>query len=188
MSQALRALVALDDYLAMDESSTRRHEYIAGQIVAMTGGSERHNRIAFNIARILADLLEGTPCQVFINDMKLHVEAADTVYYPAVFVRCGGHVATAAKVARDATLIVEVLSVSTAAIDRREKLVAYWKLPGLREYWLVSQHEQRVEVHRRDDAGKRQAVAYTAGDEIAVGWIGGTPIAVGRLYVGTEVA
>lgn len=180
--------VDLLDYLAMDDASQRRHEYIAGQVYAMSGGSERHNRIAFNLARLLADRLEGTPCQVFINDVKLHVEAVDIVYYPDVFVRCGTAVAGANKVVSDATLVVEVLSPSTAGIDRREKLAAYWKLPGLRAYWLVSQDEQRVEVHDRSESGQRQAFAYTAGDAIPVGWLGGDAVPIGRLYAGTDVA
>jgi len=44
----------------------------------------RHNRVAGNIFRILSDCLNGSACQVFINDMKLHVQAADSVQYPTV--------------------------------------------------------------------------------------------------------
>ncbi len=188
MSEALLGSIDLLDYLAMDDASQRRHEYIAGQVYAKTSGSERHNRISGNVAWFLADRLEAAPCQVFINDMKLHVEAADAVYYPDVFVRCGSAVAGEGKVATDAALIVEVLSPSTADIDRREKLAAYWKLPGLRAYWLVSQDEQRVEVHERSETGVRQAFAYAAGDAIPAGWFGGDAVPIGRLYAGTDVA
>lgn len=119
MAHSLRAPIHLFDYPAMDEASAVRHEYAAGQIYAMTGGSMRHNRIALNIARLLADRLEATPCQVFINDVKLHVQAADSVYYPDVFVPCGSALASGAKVVHDAALVVEVASESTAEIDRR---------------------------------------------------------------------
>ena len=187
MAQPLRAPIHLFDYLAMDDASQLRHEYVCGQIYAMTGGTMRHNRITGNVFRLLADRLEGTPCQVFINDMKLHVQAADSVYYPDVFVHCGSAVASGAKVVHDAALIVEVLSESTAEIDRREKLVAYQKLPGLRAYWIVSQDEQRIEVHERDASGRQQAVAYTQGDAVPSGWLGGDTIALGRLYAGTDV-
>ena len=187
MAQALKAPIHLFDYLAMDEASELRHEYVGGQIYAMTGGTMRHNRIALNIARQLGDRLEATPCQVFINDMKLHVQAADSVYYPDVFVHCGSALATAAKVVHDAALIVEVTSESSAEIDRREKLVAYCKLPGLRACWIVSQDEQRVEVHERDTSGLLQANAYTKGDALPPGWLGDEPIALERLYAGTDV-
>ncbi len=123
-----------------------------------------------------------------MNDMKLHVPTADSVYYPDVFVLCGTPVAAGDKVAHDAALIVEVLSESTAEIDRREKLVAYQKLPGLRAYWIVSQDEQRVEVHERDATGRWQAVAYTAGDAMPSGWLGGDAITLKPLYAGTDLA
>jgi Uma2 family endonuclease len=97
-------------------------------------------------------------------------------------------VATDAKLVHDASLVVEVLSDSTGEIDRREKLVACRKLQGLRAYWVVSQDEQRVEVHDRDDDGWLRAVAYTRGDTIPAGWLGGEPIAVGLLYAGTDIA
>lgn len=105
-----------------------------------------------------------------------------------MFVHCGSGVATAEKLVRDATLVVEVLSGSTAGIDRREKLLAYRKLPGLREYWMVSQDEQRVELHSRAAGGDWQVVAYGAGDTVPVESVGGEAVAVGRLYAGTGIA
>lgn len=188
MAQPLRTPIHLFDYLAMEEASKLRHEYVGGQIYAMTGGTMRHNRIALNAARLLSDRLEGTRCQVFINDMKLHVQAADSVYYPDVFVHCGSAVASSAKVVHDAAMIVEVTSASTAEIDRREKLVAYQKLPGLRAYWIVSQDEQRVEVHQRDSSGQQQAVAYAQDDAVPLGWLGGDPVTLSALYAGTDLA
>lgn len=187
MAQALQAAVPLFDYLAIDQASELRHEYVGGRVYAMTGGTMRHNRIALNVARLLADRLDDTPCQVFINDMKLHVQAADSVYYPDVFVHCGSSVAAGDSLVNDAALVVEVTSDSTAEVDRREKLVAYQKLPGLRAYWIVSQDEQRVEVHERDDAGRHRSVAYTNGDAIAAAWLGGSAIALAQLYAGTDL-
>ena len=188
MSLPLQNPLRLFDYLAFDNESQERHEYVGGRIYAMTGGTMRHNRIALNIARILGNLLDGSPCQVFINDMKLHVQATDSVYYPDVFVYCGSSTANDEKVAQDATLVVEVLSDSTAEIDRREKLVAYQKLPGLRAYWIVSQTEQRVEAHSRDTEGRWQALAYTVGESIPTEWMNSEPIALNTIYTGTDIA
>ena len=153
MTPALQKPIHLFGYLSFDNRSQERHEYVGGRMYAMTGGTMRHNRIAGNIFRILSNCLDGSACQVFINAMKLHVQAADSVYYPDVFVYCGSGIANDEKVAPDATLVVEVLSESTAVIDRREKLVAYQKLPSLRAYWIVSQTEQLAEVHSRDTEG-----------------------------------
>lgn len=188
MAQALAAPVHLFDYLAFEDASAQRHEYVGGRIHAMTGGTMRHNRIALNAASWLVAQLSGTPCNVFINDMKLHVQAADSVYYPDVFVHCSSGLAGSQKVVFDAVFIIEVLSDSTAEIDRREKLNAYQKLPGLQTYWIVHQDERRVEVHARSATGGPTAVAYGAGETLPVAAPGLEPLALDALYVGTDLA
>ena len=102
---------------------------------------------------------------------------------------CGIGLAGEHKVASDATLVVEVLSPSTSATDRREKLTAYRKLPGLRSYWIVGQDERRVELHARGDDGRWAMCVLTGGDDLlgATG-VPGAPLRVADLYVGTDVA
>ena len=79
MALPLQNPLSLFDYLAFDNRSLERHEYVGGRMYAMTGGTMRHNRVSGNIFRILSNLLDGSPRQVFINDMKLHVQATDSV-------------------------------------------------------------------------------------------------------------
>ncbi|NJN00404.1 MAG: Uma2 family endonuclease [Aquincola sp.] len=189
MSSTLRAPIALFDYLTREESNQVRHEYVGGEVHAMVGGTLRHNRIAGNIYRLLTDRLHGAPCQVFMEGVKLHVQAADAVYYPDVLVYCGSSVADDTKVLQDAALVVEVLSDSTVEIDRREKLVAYRKLPALRGYWIVSQREQRVEARARDATGQWLAQTYGPGDAIPATWLGGASITVAWAFIaGTDIA
>ncbi len=186
MSQPLRKPVGLFDYLAAENASDRRSEYVGGEIHAMTGGTARHNRIAGNIYSAFLRRFDGTPCQVFINDMKLHVQAADRVYYPDVFVTCGRALTDDQTVATDATIVVEVLSESTTSTDRREKLVAYRQLPGLRAYWIVSQHERKVEVHQRDDTLQWIAEAYEASEALPMP--DAQALSLADVYAGTELA
>jgi Uma2 family endonuclease len=189
MAHALQRPIDLIDYLAMDEASSLRHEYVGGYVHAMTGGSMRHNRIALNIASALLQRLRGSPCTVFINDMKLRVRAADSVYYPDVFVHCGSGVAGDLRVVDDATLIVEVSSPSTAGTDRREKLIAYRQLPSLRSYWVVSQDERGVEVHARSDAGAwTLALLSDDDDTLHAPGVPGAALRLADLYVGTDLA
>ena len=188
MAQALLAPIDLFDFLAYDEASELRHEYVGGRIHAMTGGTLRHNRIAGNIYSKLLPRLAGSPCQAFINDVKLHVQAVDCVYYPDVLVNCGNGVAGAQKMITDATLIVEVLSESTAEIDRREKLVAYQRLPSLRSYWVVSQTEARVELHSRAADGRWAMAEITQfADTLAAAGVPGAALLLSDLYIGTDV-
>ena len=83
-------------------------------------------------------------------------------------------------------MVVEVASESTAGIDRREKLVAYQRLPGLRAYWIVSQTERQVEVHERDATGAWTARGFTANDALPV--VDSESLPLERLYAGTDIA
>lgn len=189
MARALQSPVDLIDYLAFEDTSQIRHEYVGGYVHAMVGGSMRHNRISGNIYSALLQRTASTSCQTFINDMKLHVQTVDSVYYPDVFVLCGVGLAGERNLASDATLVVEVLSPSTAGTDRREKLAAYRKLPGLRSYWIVNQDERRVELHSRGDDG-RWATTELTDDQalLSAAGIPGAPLRLAEFYAGTDVA
>ncbi|MGH3090260.1 MAG: Uma2 family endonuclease, partial [Rubrobacteraceae bacterium] len=85
MSEKAHHPLTVEEYLELEESSTVRHEYVGGEIHAMTGGSYRHNTIAVNILRKLADAAEGSSCRVYVSDMKVRIEDAP-FYYPDVMV------------------------------------------------------------------------------------------------------
>lgn len=157
--------LTVEEYLAGEQVSEVRHEYIAGQVFAMAGASEAHNLIAGNVHARLRAHLRGSACRTFISDMKVRVEAADTFYYPDVMVTCEPPNAKSF-FQMQPCLIVEVLSPSTAAIDHREKLLAYRKLESLREYVMIAQDEARIEVYRRDAQGKWTQEVLGPDDEL----------------------
>lgn len=177
------------DYLAFEESSQTRYEYIAGEVYAMAGGSQRHNKIAGNAYIALTLALKGKPCQVFMSDVKLNVAKDRAYYYPDVMVSCAEH-ATAANesaIVTDPVLVIEVLSPSTEAIDRREKLHAYRHLPSLKEYALISQDMQQVEVYRRQGDVGWLYITYEPGDTVEFASVGVT-LPMTELYAGTDIA
>jgi Uma2 family endonuclease len=138
------------DYLAFEESSAVRHEFVAGEIHAMGGASRAHNRLSLNLATAFQAKLRGGPCEVFMNDFKVRLEVAreEFFYYPDVVVSC--HPRDIEKYfLRSPTLVVEVLSPSTETIDRREKHTHYRQAPTLEEYILVAQERREVTVFRR---------------------------------------
>ena len=153
MSQsALSRPVDIDAYLQGELSSDIRHEYVAGQVFAMAGAGEAHNRIAGNLFFHLRSATRGTPCGVFISDMKVRVKAHEAFYYPDVLLTCDPDDRESLYKTAPC-LIAEVLSPSTEVIDRREKLIAYRSLPSLRDYLLIAQDCRRVEWYQRDAAG-----------------------------------
>jgi Uma2 family endonuclease len=186
MARAPELAITLDDYLQFEDASSTRHEFVGGRIYRTSDNTMRHNRISGNLLRALGDHFEGTPCQVFINDVKLHVQASDSVYYPDVLVYCGSSIADGEKLVEDALLVVEVASESTVSTDRREKRMAYQKLPGLRAYWLISQTERLVEIQSRDTAGNWAISEFSGDDSVALDGI--IVASLGRVYAGTDIA
>jgi Uma2 family endonuclease len=144
--------LSVEDYLLGEQQSSVRHEYVAGQVFAMAGAGEAHNRISLNLAFHLRAATRGTPCAVFISDMKVRVAAHDAFYYPDVLVGCDAS-DDEPLYKRAPCLIAEVISPSTEVIDRREKLLAYRALESLRYYLLVSQDRRLAELYRRDPDG-----------------------------------
>jgi Uma2 family endonuclease len=154
--------ISVAEYLEGERESAVRHEYVQGEVYAMAGASDRHNRIAGNIyARLLTHLGDG-PCEPFISDMKIKV-APEVFYYPDVVVTCDP-AGVDAYFRSEPRLIVEVISPSTERIDRHEKMVAYKSMPSLQEYALVMQDEMRVEVYRRKDT-EWEVLMFTAEEE-----------------------
>jgi Uma2 family endonuclease len=94
---------------------------------------------------------------VFSSDLRVRVRATGLATYPDVTVICGqleldpedpkGHTAT------NPVLVVEVLSPSTEAYDRGEKLEHYRQIPSLQEVVLVHHESRHVEVWRRAGGG-----------------------------------
>lgn len=140
------------EYLAIDEASDLKHEFIDGVVYAMSGGSPEHARLAMAIGRELGTQLAGKRCAVYSSDLRVRVLATGLATYPDVTVVCGRletdpmdpHGAT------NPTLIVEVMSPSTAKHDRESKYAHYRRIPALRAYVLVSQDEQLIEVFTRN--------------------------------------
>lgn len=145
--QRLAPPMTVEEYLAFEEASDVRHEYVDGYVYAMTGGSLRHNVITQNIARRLADAGRGR-CHVFTSDVKVRV-GETKFYYPDVLVVCGP-VDLDGVFVRNPCLIVEVLSKRTRAVDQREKVAAYRTIDSLAAYVTVEQSQRVVEWHYRD--------------------------------------
>lgn len=142
--------VTVEEYLDGERRSDVKHEYVDGEVYAMAGASWGHSQAAGNFFGELRAHLRGGPCKAFISDMKvrLKISQQDLFYYPDVVVTCDPR-DTDDYFLRFPKLIIEVLSPTTARLDRREKFQAYTALPGLEEYVLVSQEEPQVTIFRR---------------------------------------
>ena len=152
------------DYLAAErEAQDVKHEYLAGEIFAMTGASFRHNLIVANIVRHLGNQLADRPCTVLANDMRVHVKAMDLCAYPDIVGLCGepSFYDEREDVLTNPALIIEVLSKSTQGYDRADKFALYRALPSLREYVLASQSRVGLDLYTREAADRWVLTPYT---------------------------
>jgi Uma2 family endonuclease len=167
MVDVARKRATYAEYVAFAETADLKHEYIDGEIVAMSGGTIVHGRLIGRVTALVGRALEGRPCVVLPAEVRVRIRAADRATYPDLFV-----VRDAVEADPDddhavvnPTVIVEVLSSSTADSDRGDKFAAYRRLRSLREYVLVSQKERRIDVYRRD--GRRWNLdEYNAGETL----------------------
>ena len=144
-----------EDYLAYERDSELKHEFEAGEIFAMAGGSPRHSALASRISAALENT-RPSGCIAFQSDMRIRVLATGRATYPDASMVCGAIELDAADrsgtTITNPVLLVEVLSSSTEEVDRGAKWRDYQRIQSLQEYVLVSQ-ERRVEIYRRLTTG-----------------------------------
>lgn len=151
-SAALHPPLSVERYLELEKDSPVRHEFVGGQLYAMTGTTKRHNLIVGNILVALRTAARGTSCPVYSESVKVRTPG-DIVYYPDVMVACEPD-SVDPYVELEPCLLVEVISPTTESTDRREKLIAYRTIPSLQAYLIVDQDSPRVQLHVRDGHGQ----------------------------------
>ena len=144
-------------YLAAEGTQSIRHEYCAGYVRAMAGGTFDHGRIVTNLARHLGGQLLDGPCDVVIENTKVYIRtlAEEFYYYPDAVVDCSG-VNGSSGFSPHPKVIFEVSSESTEQIDHLEKRANYCTLPSLQVYVLIRQGTPALVVYRRDGAEWRR--------------------------------
>jgi Uma2 family endonuclease len=152
--------VSVADYLAAEETSQIRHEYLGGLVYAMAGETLAHNLISQNLLFQIRRKTKGGPCRVFISDIRVnfHLRTDEYFYYPDIVLTCDKR-DTHARFVRYPKVIIEVLSESTERIEKRERFFAYTSIESLQEYVLVAQADREVTVFRRAKNWKAERIS-----------------------------
>ena len=158
-------LMSIDEYFAFEDASAEKHEYVDGQVHAMSGATREHSRIATNIAGHLWGSARGGPCRVHRGEVKLR--AGRFIYYPDVMVACGSPPRDP-RIEDAPGLVVEVVSPSTERTDRGEKLLVYRGIPALAAYLIVEQDQRCVERYWRGASGEWQRELVVGSGEVAI--------------------
>jgi len=142
--------LSVRDYLAGEEASEIKHEYLGGAVHAMAGASIRHNNLAGNCFAFLHGKLRGKSCRPYNGDNKIRIEFPDHTrfYYPDAMVACQTNPETD-HYQTQPIVVVEVPSPSTRRTDLGEKRDAYLAIPSLKVLLLVEADVPSVMVYRR---------------------------------------
>jgi Uma2 family endonuclease len=155
-----------EEYFAWEEQQLERHEYMDGEVYAMSGGTVIHSQIASNFNRLLGNHLRGSGCKTLNSDCRVNVLGMDKYVYPDTSVTCDERDKTTTQYITHPCLIVEVLSPSTEAYDRGNKFKMYRRNPSLQEYVLVSTDVIEIELFRKIDTEDWRIINYQAGDSM----------------------
>lgn len=161
-----------DAYLEWEMANEIKHEYLDGEVFAMSGAKDSHVTVSGNLFILLRNHLRGGPCRVYMVDMKARVDAANCFFYPDVVVTCDPRDRITDYYKSHPVFIAEVLSASTAAFDRGRKFSAYRQLDSLREYLLIDPEALSADCFRRDDSGHWVLYPYEAGSTVELASMG----------------
>jgi Uma2 family endonuclease len=155
-----------EEYFAWEQKQLERHEYMDGEVYAMSGGTVTHSQIASNFNRLLGNHLRGSGCKTLNSDCRVKVLGMDKYVYPDTSVTCDDRDKTTTQYITYPCLIIEVLSPATEAYDRGNKFKMYRRNPNLQEYVLVNTDGIEVELFRRDRGDNWEIINYQVGDMI----------------------
>jgi Uma2 family endonuclease len=145
--------VTLEEFLEFERSTPLAHEFVAGEIYAMSEPSHSHDLVVTNLIADVRNPLRGRPCRTHTSSKKVQFKCRDDdiVYRPDLWVACGQARDADGEFIEEPRLVSEVLSRSTERIDRREKALNYREIPTLEEIVLVAQRAAHITLFRRSD-------------------------------------
>lgn len=189
MTVGARTSFTETEYLALEQASDRKHEFVGGTIVAMAGAGPAHNALASNISAALVLLTRGRGCLTLSSDQRVHVPATKLYTYPDVTVACGErrYDDQTPPSLLNPTLIVEVTSDSTEDFDRGKKFLHYQSIAELRDYVIVSHRERRIDHFQREGDGQWRLTTHTRGDAFVEVREHGGAIAIADVYADVDL-
>lgn len=162
MHQPALKYITAEEYLALEDAADSKHEYYHGEIFAMAGASQNHNRLALDLGTSANSALKNTRCEAFMSDMKVWSKAKNYFTYPDLTIVCGKaeFYEDRDDIITNPLVIFEVLSKSTKNYDRAEKFDFYRSIPSFQEYILIDQDSIHVEQRYMETRNKWILLEY----------------------------
>lgn len=139
MSQPEVKYLSEKEYLAFERNALDKHEFYKGEVFAMSGASFKHNLIESNLRGLLHNFLKGKQCREFGSNLRIHIPSNSLYTYPDILVLCKepDFVDEEFDTITNPSIIIEILSPSTADYDRGAKFDLYREILTLKEYLLI---------------------------------------------------
>ncbi|NEN93795.1 MAG: Uma2 family endonuclease [Okeania sp. SIO3H1] len=157
-----------EEYLEWEAKQEFRHEYVDGEILAMTGASLPHVDIALSFYRALYPHLRQRGCRVYVSDAKVQDAKNNRYFYPDLVISCNADDLKSRDFIQHPSIIIEVLSPSTKGYDRDDKFKYYRQISTLQEYILVDSESISVEIYQRGEGRMWLYSAYTEGEDFTL--------------------
>ncbi len=154
------------EYFVWEEQQLQKHEYINGEVYAMSGGSKNHSLISVRFITLFSNHLETSGCETGNSDLRVNLAGTNNYTYPDVSVTCDDRDKTTTQYITYPCLIVEVLSPSTEAYDRGSKFRMYRNNPNLQDYLLVSSTSIEMDLYHQKENGEWVIINYKEGDTV----------------------
>jgi Uma2 family endonuclease len=155
-----------EEYFAWEEKQLEKHEYINGEVYAMSGGIKNHSLISVRFITLFSNHLESSGCETGNSDLRVNIVESNDYTYPDVSITCDERDKTTTQYITYPCLIVEVLSGSTEAYDRGGKFRMYRNNPVLQDYLLVSSTTIEMDLYHKKDTGEWIIINYKEGDTV----------------------
>jgi Uma2 family endonuclease len=156
-----------NEFFQLTLLSNRQYQLLNGRSIVNPAPTMKHQRIARRLFRLLDSFVASrvlgevwfAPCDVVLSQF-------DVVQPDLFFVSTErADIVSEKNVQGAPDLIIEVLSATTAHLDRGYKQHLYAN-HGIPEYWLVDPDAERVEVLALGDAGYETIGVYRAGETV----------------------
>ena len=158
-------MMAEAEYLEYDRTHDGKHEYVNGEVIAMSGVSDAHDRIQVNATVALATRLRGGPCRARGADLRIRLDETGLYCYPDLTIVHGepAFAATRPVTLLNPRVIIEVLSETTEEYDRGAKVAHYRHRESVELILLIDSRRRMVERQQRNPDGTWTLSEHTSG-------------------------
>jgi Uma2 family endonuclease len=178
--------MTVEQFLEWADKQEEAYEFVDGEIFPVTAARPSHNILIARIVAKTGSFLEGKKCQVYSGQQYIEAKARYSYFVPDASIFCEELESAEVSewVGANPTVVIEVLSPSTASFDMGKKFFMYMQIQSLKEFLMIDSREMEVTITRRKTDGTWKSEVFDKiEDKFTIESIGLT-ITLKDLYTG----